>query len=543
MSNYTTDYTTMSITSIGASTLHNQKLVQGPFEIKKTNNISDIEGTSSFNKYGNFVNKPVFSNADVDGATPKALVHTRNVRDNQLYIDDIEGSRYTVKDRMMKTGRHTNPLTPNYPAPAYIPADPQPTKFIRDSMNIDDIEGSRTKPAKNYEQRDNLNTSDIIGAQASWKPRHARVRLDAEPHNIMDTSASTKSGRYIDRTSRSMDNMNPHYTVYGTEIHDDPKFCKPKKQKEYIVDNNQLQTRDIPGAYSGWKTRERTEIRNLTSTMDIQGAQADTIKHNITTTREVNPNQPVYQSLDGGNQMLYNLNEPLMPPRLITTPTLKPFSSKKEEPKPEKHSNSNKSTKNIITHQPLYGYNVPAVTGTLQPKVNPNTLNIINHQPNRTVVRSPKPETNNAYVPASSPYVSSTSYANKDSNNSSFINNDNNVAFSNSFNFNEFDPVLFGGNDITSNKPPVHRGNTDSNMKLDLGSSYSSGHNSTSEINFGNNSRNNSGGRLSAGGQNVVGFAGFSPMSSARNKQMISPKERKASFELTNEINAVRQLM
>jgi hypothetical protein len=539
MSVNNTDYTSMSITSLGASTLHNQKLVQGPFEIKKTNNVSDIEGTKSFNKYDTFVNKPVFSNADVDGATPKSRTHIRNVRDNQLYIDDIEGSRYTVKDRMMKTGRHTNPLTPNYPAPAYIPADPQPTKFIRDSMNIDDIEGSRTKPAKNYEQRDNLNTSDIIGAQASWKPRHSRVRLDAAPHDIMDTSASTKSGRYIDRTSRSMDNMNPHYTVYGTEIRDDPKFCKPKQQKAYIADNNQLQTRDIPGAYSGWKTRERTELRNLTSTMDIQGAQADTIIHNIITTREINPNQPVYQSLDGGNQMLHNLNEPLMPPRLITTPTLKPFSSKKQEPKPEKLGNSNKSTKNIITHQPLYGYNVAAVTGTLQPKVNPNTLNIINHQPIRTIPRSPNPETNNAYVPVSS----ATSYANKDVNSSSFINNDNNTGSNNSFNFNEFDPVLFSGNDTTSNKPPVYGGNT-GNMKLDLGASYNtSGANSATEINFGNNSRSNSGGRLSAGGQNVVGFAGFSPMSSARNKQMVSPKERKATTELNNEINAVRGLM
>lgn len=85
----------MSITSYGPSTLPKEgnKLL-ARFQEKKTNDVSDIEGARSQSKYKHyFTDKPAFLPSDVEGSTSKPLTHSRNTRDNTLYIDDIEGTR------------------------------------------------------------------------------------------------------------------------------------------------------------------------------------------------------------------------------------------------------------------------------------------------------------------------------------------------------------------------------------------------------------------------------------------------------------------
>lgn len=320
--NEETQYTSMSITSFGPSTLPDQKRPPQPFQIKNTNDVSDIEGARPAMRVGKFTNKPVFSNADIPGSTSKALTHSRNTRDLQLYIDDIEGTRHAVKDRMMRTSRHVNPLMPEYPIPSSTLIPPEETKFIRDAMNIDDIDGARTKVPKHFATRDTLNVSDIVGAQANWRPRHAKARLEAPPSDVMWLTENPKKISYHERTTRHENVMSPHYKINGMEYFDDPKYTKPKSLPKYIADNHLLQTRDIDGAYPGWGKLQRREYRNITSTADIEGAQADTIKHSIVTKRCTVPLTPVYQSLDGGGELLKPLIEPVMPPTLITMPTL-----------------------------------------------------------------------------------------------------------------------------------------------------------------------------------------------------------------------------
>ena len=86
----------MSITSYGPSTLPKEgnKLL-ARFQEKKINDVSDIDGARSQPKYKHyFSDKPAFMPSDVEGSTSKPLTHTRNTRDNTLYIDDIEGTRY-----------------------------------------------------------------------------------------------------------------------------------------------------------------------------------------------------------------------------------------------------------------------------------------------------------------------------------------------------------------------------------------------------------------------------------------------------------------
>lgn len=156
-------YFTLSIASLGDATL--PKVDPKPFFEKKINDISDIAGAHSGPKYQHFYNKPQFLQSDVHGSTSKALSWSRNVRDNSLYIDDIDGTRHSIKDRMMRTGRHVDPLEPSYPLPSYVPAEYPVPKFVKDPQNHSDIDGSFAKPKKYFSTRDTMRVDDIAGSK------------------------------------------------------------------------------------------------------------------------------------------------------------------------------------------------------------------------------------------------------------------------------------------------------------------------------------------------------------------------------------------
>ena len=167
------EYVTMSVTSAGPATLPDQKRPPRPFAIKQTNNVSDIDGTMSTIPYADrYSNKLQSNSADIAGSVSRPLTHSRNVRDMSLYIDDIDGTRHSIKDRMMRTKRHVNPLVPEYDLPTFVPARIPEFPFLRDSLNNDDVEGSTTKPLQKFQVRDNISTADIMGAQACWRPLH-----------------------------------------------------------------------------------------------------------------------------------------------------------------------------------------------------------------------------------------------------------------------------------------------------------------------------------------------------------------------------------
>ena len=165
-------FTTMSITSFGPSTLDNQKNAVTRFEVKKINNVSDIDGAQTISKFEKFANKPPFLQTDVFGSTSKPLTHDRNTRDNQLYIDDIPGTRYMLKDRMLMSQRRVDPLNPDYKLPAFVAADPEVPKFNRHELFHGDIDKSHSKPLYKSSMRDTYNIGDIEGASANWRPTH-----------------------------------------------------------------------------------------------------------------------------------------------------------------------------------------------------------------------------------------------------------------------------------------------------------------------------------------------------------------------------------
>ena len=133
---------------------------------------------------------------------------------------------------------------------------------------------------------------------------------------------SVPTHRFKDRTTRITDPNNPTYHINGTDYFDD-KYTKPSVGRAYIADNHLLQTKDIAGATPGWVDVkfERREVRNINFIQDIEGAQADSIKHSIVTNRQSNPLEPVYQSLDPG-ELLQPLIPPLIPPSMVKVPTV-----------------------------------------------------------------------------------------------------------------------------------------------------------------------------------------------------------------------------
>lgn len=85
----------------------------------------------------------------------------------------MEGAR-PLKNKF-KTNRISNPIAPEYPIPAYTVMEPAVPKFIKDPLEIDDIEGTRKKNDRWYNYERNVNPyTEIEGS----KPRVPKIYRD-----------------------------------------------------------------------------------------------------------------------------------------------------------------------------------------------------------------------------------------------------------------------------------------------------------------------------------------------------------------------------
>jgi len=70
------------------------------------------------------------------------LIRILNRPDNQLYLDDIKGTK--PKINKFETNRApSNPLEPVYKIPTFAKAENYNPKFLRDSYQVHDIEGAQ----------------------------------------------------------------------------------------------------------------------------------------------------------------------------------------------------------------------------------------------------------------------------------------------------------------------------------------------------------------------------------------------------------------
>ncbi|KAG6615643.1 uncharacterized protein IUM83_04997 [Phytophthora cinnamomi] len=273
---------------------------------RATNDVADILGARPLLKNHVYVNKPHFYDAhDINGSTSMEL-HPKNWRagtDDRFRQLPIEGT--TSQPAGFHTDRVVNPLEPNYKLPSFIKAPPLEPKFLRDSYNVSDIEGTSIKTRNIQHPRDGLKVDDIAGTQCGWLPRHKRGLRENPPRDILNVQDITN----VDfRSSRVTNVLNPVYTVNGMTFADDPLsrplIQHPKRDKPSYA----LTTNDIEGAccadpataiVAGIVMAHRRNYRDTNVTQDITGARADTLLHSIRSTRRVDPNAPLYSALDG----------------------------------------------------------------------------------------------------------------------------------------------------------------------------------------------------------------------------------------------------
>ena len=160
---------------------------------------------------------------------------------------------------------------------------PDPPRFLRDGMQINDVEGARPKKVKELATRESNNVSDIFGAS----PKKSYVRKTV--YNSVNYHDVTK---FQPKSKRITDPLNPTYALRDTGSGD---FTNPVRGE---INNNYG---GIDGSKPSTLPKEVAGVRNL-ATKDISGAQADTKGKGMFTWKqrsEYGPVPKVYDDVDG----------------------------------------------------------------------------------------------------------------------------------------------------------------------------------------------------------------------------------------------------
>jgi hypothetical protein len=245
-----------------------------------------------------YTNKESFNNRndDIGGSHPRKLHQPLEKQYFNMKTDDIKGAK--PQSHKFETMRQpTNPLNPEYKLPYAEVRVSTPPKFIRDNIDIKDIEGSRPNPYMKFSvERKTLFVDDIDGARPKkeWIPEGKPSTL-----NVKDINAFLEF-----HTTRNVNPLSPRYMV---QDENNNKFLygdvDNKGHRRHPIDPHReisydLRTTDVFGAQADTSTAHlrRLSPRRNNLTEDIQGAQAATLHKGITTGRNVNPIVPKYQN-------------------------------------------------------------------------------------------------------------------------------------------------------------------------------------------------------------------------------------------------------
>ena len=276
------------------------------FPIKKLNQINskrdwstnlynlDIEKSVPY-KSNIYTHKVDFINKldDIEKAHPKKekiLVKPNFI----LNVHDIDKA-FPNKEKQVSQ-RHVNPLNPVYKLPSFpAPAPPTPLKFIRDQMDISDIEKAKPKKLYPMEMRP-MKTYDEIEGNHPKKPYIRKQFYDS--FNYDDISKKK-------RIFRNTNPLDPDYGKdYGGYI-EGTKPCIPFYNFKINVKNS-LYNKDIDGTLPGSKnyySNYRYDNKERYETKDISGTSADSKRYGIITKRCTNPLRPNYQYIGNSENL------------------------------------------------------------------------------------------------------------------------------------------------------------------------------------------------------------------------------------------------
>lgn len=256
----------------------------------------DIEGAKPLLKGYQYINKPEYSNStnDIEKSSAKPLHPSLNKPEYNLKTSDIDKAQSNLSN--FKSTRFTNPLNPVYKLPSYEVKPVTPPKFVRDSINIDDISGAKPEKYFKYATRDHINVRDIEGA----KPEPEKVLVKP---NFMDPKDINGEAFRSKRNCNPLDPSYVHREEDGSlkEI----GVIAGSKPKVSMILNREphrrhLESDDIDGARPGtvgmgvFASRQRNYTKDLVNNNDIEGCKPGTLKKGITTKRATNPLNPDY---------------------------------------------------------------------------------------------------------------------------------------------------------------------------------------------------------------------------------------------------------
>jgi hypothetical protein len=229
-----------------------------------------------------------------------------NKEEYQLRNDDIAGAKPDCF-KFKSTREPSNPLNPQYKLASFTAVPPPVPKFVRDSISIADIEGSKTKPPKTKPERVSMVVRDIQGT-APKVPYKREQHYDALGYNDVYAKnwQSKRVTNPLDPVYQVRDNLAKGDFLHAEEVQLNTEYgavkgSKPATLPEPRAGCRNLNTADIKGAGAGTKRlgafyehQRKDEPRNLTSNEDIQGTKPGSLKHAIQTDRITNPLAPEY---------------------------------------------------------------------------------------------------------------------------------------------------------------------------------------------------------------------------------------------------------
>ena len=167
----------------------------------------DIEASSP-KRFGIFTNKVDFINKvdDIERTNPKILHYPLNKPEYNLTNKDIEKSSPNMGN--LHTNRCTNPLEPKYNLPKYEEYPPEIPHFIRDQIDISDIQGAKPQKYFQWKTRETF-PIDNHGIECS-KPKKEYIRktVGNSKYHYLDYGDLTRD---IFKTNRHIDPLDPVY--------------------------------------------------------------------------------------------------------------------------------------------------------------------------------------------------------------------------------------------------------------------------------------------------------------------------------------------
>lgn len=316
-------------------------------------------------RFGVFTNKVDFINKvdDIERTNPKLLHYKLDKPEYNLSNADIEKSSPNMGN--LKTKRCTNPLEPKYNLAKVEDYPDEIPKFIRDSIEIKDIEGAKPKKYFKWNTRETF-PLDNHGIEGT-KPKKKYVRQTK--YNYIDYSDLTRD---IFKTKRHINPLDPVYELKYKNgehyIHGMIEKSKPQTIYPYTYPEPfALRVNDISGAQAGSKNRINKFTGNNyeMTTQDIRGCSAGSLKKGITTTRCTNPLVPKYQ-MPGAVELGGIQNDPFARTaghmvkdnkNLKKTPTPKVMERKASSAKPEVSQKEEQKNQNIENGNYELGFN------------------------------------------------------------------------------------------------------------------------------------------------------------------------------------------